>query len=74
MDKKSLTLAEIRVLRSEDTIVDEVIAMLPPEFIDFYKNLCKLDFEDKPDYDAFQLCLRNVWERERSKVANTLML
>jgi len=53
LDKKSLTLAEIRVLRSEDNIIDEVIAMLPPEFVDFYKNLCKLEFEDKPDYDAF---------------------
>lgn len=40
-------------MRSEEKIVNEIITMLPPELVDFYKNLWKLEFEAKPDYDAF---------------------
>lgn len=59
-----MTLADIRVLRCDENKINEIINILPPEFVNFYKNLCKLEFEAKPDYDDFQLCLRIAWERE----------
>lgn len=62
-----MTIADIRKFRCEEKVIDEISTLLPPEFIDYFINLWKLKFEDEPDYDGFQFCLRSAWERERTK-------
>jgi len=37
--------------------------MLPQEFVEYYKKLCLLEYDEKPDYDGLKTCIKNAWER-----------
>jgi hypothetical protein len=41
---------EVRKLRSAPDMIQEVLQTIPPEFVNYYRNLMTLKYEDQPDY------------------------
>lgn len=57
-----LTLNRLRVLRSTDAILDEVVKLFPTDkFKVFYRDHLKLKYEDVPDYDSLHSCLAEAF-------------
>jgi hypothetical protein len=66
----TISLKELRGLRSTESISDEVVPLFPTEKLKvYYKDLLKLKFEDTPDYKRLHSCLADAFNKAVKKTA-----